>query len=108
MQIGDANTLTAEKAQRVTRIKSAASDAVQVDEWALIFSTQPARRKAVTYTLASDGAKRHVVFDLQPGLYGVTKNGEPVAGDFRVKDKDFSLGFAAAGKAGDEFAIARK
>jgi len=110
IEIGDANTLTADNAKRVIRAKGAGSDVVQVDEWALAFATEPARRKAITYTLAADGAKRHIIFDLEPGAYEVTKNGSAVRGDFQVEDKDFSMSIsiAAAGKADDEFAIIRK
>jgi hypothetical protein len=48
------------------------------------------------------------VFDLQPGAYEVPQNGRAVAGEHRVKDRDFSLGFRALGKHGDRFSVTGK
>ena len=73
--------------------------------WVLAFSREPVHRKSVSYTLAMDGAKKHVIFDLAPGTYRVSSNGSQVAKNIVVKDNDFSLSFEAHGKAGDTFIV---
>ena len=78
-----------------------------MDQWVLAFSKEPVHRESVSYTLAMDGAKKHVIFDLAPGTYSVSSNGSPVAQNIVVKDKDFSLSFEAHGKAGDTFIVSK-
>ena len=107
MQIGDANTLAQEKAAKVTRIVAAGNDAVCFDEWALLFAAEPAQRSRVVYALPGP-AKRHVIFDLKPGTYAVTRTGKTVDDDLKVADKDFSLSFEAVGESGETFTIERK
>ncbi len=108
MQVGDANTLSAEAAAKVTRVRGAGSDAVQFDRWVVAFATEPALRTKVTYRPSADGAGRHVIFDLEPGTYEVAKAGKPVAAGLRVAARDYSLSFASAAKAGEEFTVTRK
>jgi hypothetical protein len=83
-------------------------DAVQLDEWVVVFASEPIRRKTASYPLAVDGAARHVVLDLEPGAYQVRKDKTPLLDELVVEDNDFSLAFRATGAKGDVFAVVPK
>jgi hypothetical protein len=108
MQLADADSFDPAGRSAVARLHDAEIDAAQLDEWVVVFTAEPTRRNAVTYTLAAEGAARHVVLDLEPGVYQVCRGPMPVAEGLVVQDRDFSLGFHAPGAKGDIFTVARK
>jgi len=108
MQLADADTFDPASRSAAVRLADAENDAAQFDEWVVVFAAEPAVRKVATYTLAAEGAIRHVVLDMEPGVYQVHRGSMPVAEGLIVQDRDFSLGFRAPGAKGDIFTIAQK